>query len=132
MFGSLQGTLSVGASDETADTILPCLLNRIGSFYPRLTLEIKVLKHLDIVDMLKSGAIDLALTTRQTKGSDMLTLRTSPTLWYCAADYVLLRASLSRLFCWMPRIRFGKRSLRYSTPPALRGIFPMRQAQWPG
>ena len=89
MFGSLQGTLTVGASDETADTILPCLLNRIGSFYPRLTLEIKVLKHLDIVDMLKSGAIDLALTTRQTKGSDMLTLRTSPTLWYCAADYVL-------------------------------------------
>ena len=79
MFGSLQGTLTVGASDETADTILPCLLNRIGSFYP----------HIDIVDRLKKGAIDLALTTRPTKGFDMLTLRASPTLWYCAADYVL-------------------------------------------
>ncbi|MBX4739559.1 LysR family transcriptional regulator [Klebsiella sp. CVUAS 10975.2] len=89
MFGSLQGTLTVGASDETADTILPCLLNRIGSFYPRLTLEIKVLNHIDIVDRLKKGAIDLALTTRPTKGFDMLTLRASPTLWYCAADYVL-------------------------------------------
>jgi hypothetical protein len=42
MFSSLQGTLTVGASDETADTILPFLLNRIGSVYPRLTLEIKV------------------------------------------------------------------------------------------
>ena len=89
MFGSLQGTLTVGASDETADTILPFLLNRIGSFYPKLTLEIKVLNHPDIVDMLNNGAIDLALTTRPTKGSEMLTLRTSPTLWYCAADYVL-------------------------------------------
>ncbi|HEF4887717.1 TPA: LysR family transcriptional regulator [Klebsiella oxytoca] len=89
MFGSLQGTLTVGASDETADTILPFLLNRIGSFYPKLTLEIKVLNHTDIVDMLNNGAIDLALTTRPTKGSEMLTLRTSPTLWYCAADYVL-------------------------------------------
>jgi DNA-binding transcriptional LysR family regulator len=89
LFGSLQGTLTVGASDETAGTILPFLLNRIGSFYPRLTLEIKVLNHPDIVDMLNNGAIDLALTTRQTTGFEMLTLRTSPTLWYCAADYIL-------------------------------------------
>lgn len=89
MFGSLQGTLAVGASDDTADTILPFLLSRIGSFYPKLTLEIKVLKHLDIVDMLNNGAIDLALTTRPMNGFEMLTLRTSPTLWYCAADYVL-------------------------------------------
>ncbi len=89
MFGNQQGTLTVGASDETADTILPYLLNQIAGFYPRLTLEIKVLNHLDIVDMLKNGAIDLALTTRPTRGSDMLMLRASPTLWYCAADYVL-------------------------------------------
>lgn len=89
MFGNLQGVLTVGASDETADTILPYLLNRIAGFYPRLTLEIKVLNHLDIVERLKSGAIDLALTIRPTKGSDMLMLRASPTLWYCAADYVL-------------------------------------------
>ncbi|QGN39001.1 LysR family transcriptional regulator [Klebsiella oxytoca] len=89
MYSSLQGTLTVGASDETAETILPFLLNRIGSFYPKLTLEIKVLNHLDIVDMLANGTIDLALTTRQTNDFEMLTLRTSPTLWYCAADYVL-------------------------------------------
>jgi DNA-binding transcriptional LysR family regulator len=89
LFGSLQGTLTVGASDETVGTLLPFLLNRIGSFYPRLTLEIKILNHPDIVDMLNNGTIDLALTTRQTTGFEMLTLRTSPTLWYCAADYIL-------------------------------------------
>ncbi|MGJ8868558.1 transcriptional regulator LrhA, partial [Salmonella enterica subsp. enterica serovar Kentucky] len=42
MYGSLQGALSIGASEETADTILPFLLKRIGCFYPRMTLEIKV------------------------------------------------------------------------------------------
>ncbi|MBA7848189.1 transcriptional regulator LrhA [Klebsiella sp. RHBSTW-00465] len=89
MFGSLQGTLTIGASDETADTILPFLLNRIGSFYPKLTLEIKVLSHVDVVEMLKNGVIDLALTTRQTDNLETLTLRRSPTLWYCAADYDL-------------------------------------------
>ena len=41
MYGSPQA-LSIGASEETADTILPFLLNRIGCFYPRMTLEIKV------------------------------------------------------------------------------------------
>ena len=55
MFGSLQGTLTIGASDETADTILPYLLNQIGSFYPKLTLEIKVLNYADIVAKLGSG-----------------------------------------------------------------------------
>lgn len=89
MFGSLQGTLTIGAADETADTILPFLLNRIGSFYPKLTLEIKVLNHVDVEKRLDSGAIDLALTTRQTSGYEKMRLRTSPTLWYCAADYVL-------------------------------------------
>lgn len=91
MFSSLQGILTIGASDETAETILPFLLNRIGSFYPKLTLEIKVLNHTEAVDMLASGEIDLALTTHQATEFDTLILRTSPTLWYCAADYVLPR-----------------------------------------
>ena len=91
MFSSLQGILTIGASDETAETILPFLLNRIGSFYPKLTLEIKVLNHTEAVDMLESGEIDLALTTHQATEFDTLILRTSPTLWYCAADYVLPR-----------------------------------------
>lgn len=89
MFRGLQGVLTIGASDETADTILPFLLSRIGGFYPKLTLEIKVLNHPDVVGMLASGAIDLALTTHQSDNVDTLMLRTSPTLWYCAADYVL-------------------------------------------
>ena len=52
MYGSLQGALSIGASEETADTILPFLLNRIGCFYPRMTLEIKVHPHAAIMEML--------------------------------------------------------------------------------
>lgn len=44
--------LTIGASEETADTILPFLLNRIGCFYPRMTLEIKVHPHAVIMAML--------------------------------------------------------------------------------
>lgn len=95
MYGSLQGALSIGASEETADTILPFLLNRIGCFYPRMTLEIKVHPHAAIMEMLAEGLVDLALTTHQPPGFTSFTLRTSPTLWYCAAEYVLARGNLS-------------------------------------
>ncbi len=91
MYGSLQGALSIGASEETADTILPFLLNRIGCFYPRMTLEIKVHPHAAIMEMLAEGLVDLALTTHQPPGFTSFTLRTSPTLWYCAAEYVLAK-----------------------------------------
>ncbi|HBR2039504.1 TPA: LysR family transcriptional regulator [Klebsiella pneumoniae] len=94
MYGSLQGALSIGASEETADTILPFLLNRIGCFYPRMTLEIKVHPHAAIMEMLAEGLVDLALTTHQPPGFTSFTLRTSPTLWYCAAEYVLAKGAI--------------------------------------
>lgn len=132
MFGSLQGTLTVGASDETADTILPFLLNRIGSFYPKLTLEIKVLNHPDIVDMLNNGAIDLALTTRPTKGSEMLTLRTSPTLWYCAADYVLPQGESVPLVLLDAADPFREDITTVLDVARVPGICPIRRHQWLG
>lgn len=91
MYGSLQGGLTIGASEETADTILPFLLNRIGCFYPRMTLDIKVHPHAAIMAMLAEGRVDLALTTHQPPGFTSFILRTSPTLWYCAAEYVLAK-----------------------------------------
>lgn len=41
------------------------------------------------------GLVDLALTTHQPPGFTSFTLRTSPTLWYCAAEYVLAKGNLS-------------------------------------
>lgn len=75
MYGSLQGGLTIGASEETADTILPFLLNRIGCFYPRMTLEIKVHPHAAIMAMLAEGRVDLALTTHQPPGFTSFILR---------------------------------------------------------
>lgn len=89
MFSSLQGMLTIGSSDESADTILPFLLNRISSVYPKLALDVRVKRHAEMGTMLKNSEVDLVLTTHKLPPFDALTLRTSPTLWYCAADYVL-------------------------------------------
>lgn len=87
LFNNFQGVLHIGASDESADTILPSLLNRISSVYPRLSLDVRVKRNPYMLNMLHDQDVDLAVTTSQSVDDDFLVLRTSPTLWYCAADY---------------------------------------------
>ncbi|MDF7759849.1 transcriptional regulator LrhA [Kosakonia cowanii] len=89
MFSNLQGVLTIGASDESADTILPFLLNRISSVYPKLALDVRVKRNPMSSDQLQEDEVDLVVTTHRVQSYDYLTLRTSPTLWYCAAEYVL-------------------------------------------
>ncbi|AIR00568.1 transcriptional regulator LrhA [Pluralibacter gergoviae] len=89
MFSTLQGMLTIGSSDESADTILPFLLNRISAVYPKLALDVRVKRHAEMSEMLKANEVDLALTTHRLDNFESITLRTSPTLWYCAADYIL-------------------------------------------
>lgn len=89
MFSNLQGVLTLGASDESADTILLFLLNRISSVYPKLALDVSVKRNAFMVEMLKENEVDLVVTTHRPGQFDSLTLRTSPTHWYCAAEYVL-------------------------------------------
>ncbi|MGB7802215.1 transcriptional regulator LrhA [Buttiauxella sp.] len=88
MFSNLQGVLTIGASDETADTILPFLLNRISSVYPKLALDVRVKRNPFMVEMLNQQEVDLVVTTTKPAHFESIVLRTSPTLWYCAADYV--------------------------------------------
>ena len=89
MYSNLQGVLTLGASDESADTILPFLLNRISSVYPKLALDVSVKRNAFMIEMLNENKVDLVVTTHRPGQFNCLTLRTSPTHWYCAAEYVL-------------------------------------------
>ncbi|AKE09556.1 HTH-type transcriptional regulator gltC [Serratia liquefaciens] len=89
MYNNIKGVLTIGASDDTADTILPFLLNRVTSVYPKLAIDVRVKPSSFMIDMLENGEVDLAITTLAAATADRphIVLRTSPTLWYCAADY---------------------------------------------
>ena len=89
MYSNLQGVLTLGASDESADTILPFLLNRISSVYPKLALDVSVKRNAFMIELLNENKVDLVVTTHRPGQFNCLTLRTSPTHWYCAAEYVL-------------------------------------------
>jgi len=81
MFSNLQGVLTVGASDESADTILPFLLNRISSVYPKIALDVRVKRNAFMMEMLQEQEVDLVVTTQRMEHFSCLTLRTSPTHW---------------------------------------------------
>lgn len=89
LFSNLQGVLTLGASDESADTILPFLLNRISSVYPKLALDVRVKRNPLADDRAQEDDVDLIVTTHRPVHYDCLTLRTSPTHWYCSAEFVL-------------------------------------------
>jgi len=87
MYSNIQGVLTIGASDDTADSILPFLLSRVTRIYPKLAIDVSVKRSLLMQEMLTNGEVDLAITTLSNQNHPYVTLRTSPTLWYCSADY---------------------------------------------
>ncbi|PWC23125.1 transcriptional regulator LrhA [Brenneria roseae subsp. roseae] len=87
MYSDIQGTLTIGASDDTADTILPYILHRVTSVFPKLSIAVSVKRSAEMLEMLHEEKIDLVITTMNSVGFPHVLLRSSPTLWYCAADY---------------------------------------------
>ncbi|MBJ7221363.1 MULTISPECIES: transcriptional regulator LrhA [unclassified Brenneria] len=87
IYSDIQGTLTIGASDDTADTILPYILHRATSVFPKLSIAVSVKRSAEMLEMLHQGNIDLVITTMNSMEFPHVLLRTSPTLWYCAADY---------------------------------------------
>lgn len=87
MYSNVQGVLTLGVTEDTAETLLPYVLNRITALYPKLTIDIRINPTPEIFTMLEQGQVDIALSTQALGDVISQVLRTSPTLWFCAADY---------------------------------------------
>ncbi len=87
LYSDVQGKMTIGVTEDTSETLLPYVLNRITTLYPSLQADIRITKTASINELLDAGEIDLAITTQTHEGMETQLLRTSPTLWYCAADY---------------------------------------------
>ncbi|MCP3021723.1 LysR substrate-binding domain-containing protein [Cupriavidus basilensis] len=92
--GDLTGSLRIGAPHDVADTILPPLLSHIARASPALRLEIHVGRSPFLMESLRRGEIDLTVSTREDTSLDGLVLRTSPTIWLCAADFAYESGSM--------------------------------------
>jgi len=81
----------LGASNDMAENILPIMLGRIAKSHPNVLLEVRTGRSPFLMEELKKGELDLAITTRLEPNLPRIALRSSPTVWLCAADYQLER-----------------------------------------
>ncbi|AKH64649.1 MULTISPECIES: transcriptional regulator HexA [Photorhabdus] len=88
-YSDAEGELRIGTSDDTVDTLLPFLLNRIASVYPRMAIDVRIKRTQFIESMLDNHEIDLALTTAKISHHPRTVLRSTPVLWHCAPDFQL-------------------------------------------
>ncbi|MDC9588274.1 LysR family transcriptional regulator [Xenorhabdus sp. XENO-10] len=88
-YNDAEGELRIGVSDDAVDTLLPFLLNRIASVYPRVAVDVRIKRAQFIESMLDNHEIDLALTTAKINHHPKTILRSSPVLWHCAPDFQL-------------------------------------------
>jgi len=86
--GRLEGTLRIGAPHDVAETILPSLLAEVVRSSPMLQLDVHVGRSPFLMESLKRGEIDMAISNRADAELQGVVLRTSPTVWLCGAAYV--------------------------------------------
>ncbi|KWT83594.1 MULTISPECIES: LysR substrate-binding domain-containing protein [unclassified Variovorax] len=85
--GRLEGTLRIGAPHDMADTMLPPLLAEVVRSSPKLQLDIHVGRSPFLMESLKRGEIDMAISNRLDADLEGVVLRTSPTVWLCGDGY---------------------------------------------
>lgn len=84
----MEGEIRLGAPLDVADTILPPMLTHIAQLAPKVRLEIRVDRSPFLMQALAVGEIDLSISTRMASDMHGFPVRTSPTVWICAAGYV--------------------------------------------
>lgn len=84
---TLDGVLTLWATAEITETILPSQLEIIRSIYPKLLLDIRVKSNPFHDEKVSQQEVDLIIATSHPAHYDSTVLRRSPTLWYCAAEY---------------------------------------------
>ena len=84
----MEGEIRIGAPLDVANTLLPTILTYIAQQAPEVRLEIQVDRSPFLMAALEAGELDLTISTRHGHQLEGFALRTSPTAWICAADYI--------------------------------------------
>ncbi|RVD24993.1 LysR substrate-binding domain-containing protein, partial [Mesorhizobium sp. M4B.F.Ca.ET.017.02.2.1] len=78
------GRLAVGTTQDFADRGLPELLRAFAVSHPRVRIELRVGRSIELGQALQAGDLDLAITMRQSPGPDEVAVIGEPMLWLCS------------------------------------------------
>ncbi len=87
----ITGEIRLGAPDDASETILPGMLRRFATMFPEVRISILIARSAFLMQFLKQGEIDMAISTRDDAVHPRLRLRTAPALWLAAVDFKLPR-----------------------------------------
>uniref|UniRef100_UPI0035A0F6DD LysR family transcriptional regulator n=1 Tax=Delftia acidovorans TaxID=80866 RepID=UPI0035A0F6DD len=83
----VQGLVRIGAPHDAADNMLPPVLQEIALNFPAMQIDIHVGRSPFLMESLKQGELDLAISNRDDEGFEGFALRSTPTVWLCGAGY---------------------------------------------
>ena len=86
---ALSGDVRLGTPDDATETILPMLLKKFSAAYPNVRVIIHVARSAFLMQALKQGEIDMAVSTSDEPTVPRRILRSVPTVWIGAGDYRL-------------------------------------------
>jgi DNA-binding transcriptional LysR family regulator len=81
----MEGTVTIGAPDDYIAAMLPNVLRRFASLFPRVELNVVCAQSTALLPQVEDGEIDLAIVTR-TGGTEGRLIRREPMVWISSRD----------------------------------------------
>ncbi|RRI05903.1 LysR family transcriptional regulator [Mesorhizobium tamadayense] len=78
------GRIAIGTTQDFADHGLPELLRAFAASHPRVRIELRVGRSLELGSALQAAQLDLAITMRHAPSPDEAGLISEPMLWLCS------------------------------------------------
>lgn len=79
------GRVSLGCTQDFADSTLPTLLRQFARAHPRVRLDLRVGRSKELVSQFDQGAVDVMIIMRQGAAADEVTVISEPMVWLCAS-----------------------------------------------
>ncbi len=83
------GRVSLGCTQDFADSTLPTLLRQFARAHPRVRLDLRVGRSKELVAQYDQGAVDVMIVMRQSAASDEVAVLREPMVWLSASPDVL-------------------------------------------
>ncbi|PBB34586.1 MULTISPECIES: LysR substrate-binding domain-containing protein [unclassified Mesorhizobium] len=105
------GRIAIGTTQDFADHGLPELLRAFAASHPRVRIELRVGRSLELGSALQAGQLDLAITMRHAPSPDEAFLISEPMLWLCSDKGLATRQDVVPLALLDPYCGFREAAL---------------------
>jgi len=87
-----EGIVRLGVTQDFADSALPDLLRQFAHAQPRVRLELRVGRTMELARAFEEGALDILIAMRQAPAPDEIGVVSEPMLWLGASDGLIAGA----------------------------------------